>query len=101
MQRKVGNNERCKEIPHKKMYYFLITSRLQRLYVSKTIAEHIRWHAKSKPENGYICHPHDNEAWQHFDKNHPNFAKEVQNIRLGLCTDRFSPFGLSGKQYSS
>ena len=32
---------------------------------------------------------------------HPSFAIESRNVRLGLCTDGFQPFGQTGQQYSS
>ena len=48
-----------------------------------------------------MCHPSDSEAWQHFNATHPDFAAEIRNVRLGLCTDGFNPFGCSGRQYSS
>ena len=43
-RKKVGKNKQKKEIALKKMYYFPITPRLQRLYAFKTTAEHMRWH---------------------------------------------------------
>ena len=98
--KKVGKNKQKKEIALKKMYYFPITPRLQRLYASKRTAEHMRWHAESELEDGIMNHPRDGEAWQHFNRAFPDFANEVRNVRLGLCTDGFSPFGMSGKQYS-
>jgi hypothetical protein len=83
------------------MYHFPITSRLQRLYASKIIDKHMKWQAQRKLEDGYMSDPRDGDAWQHFDKSYPDFAKEVRNVRLGLCTDGFSRFRLSGMQYSS
>ena len=47
-----------------------------------------------------MCHPSDPEAWKHFDRTYLKFAIEPRNIRLGLCADRFAPFGNSGKSYS-
>jgi hypothetical protein len=47
-----------------------------------------------------MAHPSDGEAWKHFDQMHPEFAKEPRNVRLGLCTDGFAPFGNFGKNYS-
>lgn len=47
-----------------------------------------------------MSHPSDGEARRHFDETFPSFADEPRNVRLGLCTDGFSPFGKSGKQYS-
>ncbi|XP_019246481.1 PREDICTED: uncharacterized protein LOC109226136 [Nicotiana attenuata] len=40
---------------------------------------------------GILCHPSDGEAWKHFDMVFPEFASEPRNIRLGLCTDGFTP----------
>ena len=36
-----------------------------------------------------------------FSRVHPSFSSESRNVRLGLCTDGFQPFGQSGQQYSS
>lgn len=47
-----------------------------------------------------MSHPSDAEARKHFDQANPPFAAETRNVRLGLCTDGFQPFGKSGKQYS-
>nr|MCH9869328.1 hypothetical protein [Serratia marcescens] len=47
-----------------------------------------------------MSHPSDGEAWKHFDRIHPNFASEPRNVRLGLCSDGFSPFGMHGRAYS-
>ncbi|XP_057803652.1 uncharacterized protein LOC131018985 [Salvia miltiorrhiza] len=82
------------------MHYFPITPRLQRLYASKATAADMRWHATSV-NDGVMRHPADSPAWKHFDNTFPDFAAEVRNVRLGLCTDGFSPFNNFGKQYSS
>ncbi|CAE5959863.1 unnamed protein product [Arabidopsis arenosa] len=49
---------------------------------------------------GEVTHPSDAKAWQHFNTVHSDFARESRNVYLGLCTDGFSPFGMSGRQYS-
>ena len=38
-------------------------------------------------------HPGNNEEWKEFDLQHPNFALEPRNVRLGLVTDEFNHFG--------
>ncbi|XP_049388507.1 uncharacterized protein LOC125852871 [Solanum stenotomum] len=83
------------------MYYFPLTPRLQRLYTSKATASHMRWHAEHEVEEGVMHHCSDAPAWKHFDKKHPSFSEESRNVRLGLSTDEFQPFGQTGKQYSS
>ncbi|KAL0305080.1 UNVERIFIED_CONTAM: hypothetical protein Scaly_2998100 [Sesamum calycinum] len=42
-----------------------------------------------------MAHPSHGDAWKHFDRTHPSFASDARNVRLGLCTDGFSPFGNS------
>ena len=48
-----------------------------------------------------MCHPSDYEAWKHFSRVHPLFSSKSRNVRLGLCTNGFHPFGQSRQQYSS
>ncbi|KAG6427521.1 hypothetical protein SASPL_111767 [Salvia splendens] len=83
-----------------KMYYFPLIPRLQRLYASKATAEEMRWHASST-DNGVMRHPADSPAWKHINSIFPEFALDCRNVRLGLSTDGFRPFGQSRKQYSS
>ncbi|XP_050225605.1 uncharacterized protein LOC126675073 [Mercurialis annua] len=82
------------------MHYFPLTPRLQRLYASRATASEMRWHGEHEMEDDKMCHPSDSKAWKHFDQCHPQFALEIRNVRLGLCTDGFQPFGQSGQQYS-
>ena len=88
------------DVPYKRMYYFPLIPRLQRLYASKATARDMRWHDDHDKEDGVMHHPSDSKAWFHFDQMHPSFSAESRNVRLGLCTDGFQPFGQSGKQYS-
>ena len=45
-------------------------------------------------------HPSDGEAWKHFNSVHPHFSAESRNVRLGLCTNGFNPFGSFAAPYS-
>ncbi|XP_073219440.1 uncharacterized protein [Cicer arietinum] len=45
-----------------------------------------------KPGIGSLRHPSDGEAWNRFDAKYPNFANEPRNVRLGLCSDGFTPY---------
>ncbi|KAL8098118.1 hypothetical protein AgCh_031039 [Apium graveolens] len=58
------------------------------------------WHAKSPAKDGELKHPADGQAWKDFNKTHPRFALEPRNVRLGLSTDGFNPFGHSAVPYS-
>ena len=47
-----------------------------------------------------LSHPADGMAWKYFDKEHKEFAADPRNIRLGLATDGFNPFGVQSTSYS-
>ena len=96
-----ASNRQNTNVPYKKMYYFPLTPRLQRLYASKATANDMRWHKEHNTEEGVMRHCSDSPAWKHFDPIHPSFSVESRNVRLGLCTDGFQPFGQTGQQYSS
>lgn len=88
------------KVPYQRMWYLPITDRLKRMYHSERTAAAMRWHAEHLQTNGEVIHPSDAKAWKHFNKVHSDFAKQKRNVYLGLCTDGFSPFGMSGRQYS-
>ena len=94
--RRQASAKRPVNVPYKKMHYFPITPRLQRLYASAAMASHMRWHAEHETEDGQMSHPSDALAWKVFDQKHPAFASEVRNVRIGLCSNGFQPFGQTG-----
>ncbi|KAF3618119.1 40S ribosomal protein S13 [Capsicum annuum] len=63
-------------------------------------AEHMRWHAEDDSKDEILRHPRDGEAWKRLDINYPKFASDPQNVRLGLSTDGFNPFGTMSTKYS-
>ncbi|KAK9092415.1 hypothetical protein Syun_027326 [Stephania yunnanensis] len=83
------------------MYYFPLGPRLQRLYASESTAKHMQWHGDHSSPEDVMQHCSDSIALRHFNDVNRDFAAEVRNVRLGLCTDGFKVFGLSGKSYSS
>ena len=96
-----NSNRKQKLVSWKRMYYFPITPRLQRLYSLDVTASHMRWHNEHEQTDGVMNHPSDAVAWKHFNDIHPDFAFDSRNVRLGLSTDGCQPFGQSGQQYSS
>ncbi|XP_057426300.1 uncharacterized protein LOC130719704 [Lotus japonicus] len=98
-RKKVGRDN-YKEVPVKRMHYLPLIPRLKRLYASMSSALHMRWHYENKRKPGVMCHPSDGKAWKYFDGKHLDFAKEPRNVRLGLCSDGFMPFGNGAKPYS-
>ncbi|XP_062145287.1 uncharacterized protein LOC133852537 [Alnus glutinosa] len=89
-----------KKIPHKVLRYFPIKSRLQRLFMSKDIAKDMRWHKDGRQDDGNIRHPANSILWKEFDKEHVQFAQDSRNVRLGLASDGFNPFGNMSTSYS-
>jgi hypothetical protein len=69
--------------------------------MSQHTASHMRWHADGRTKNGVLWHPADGEAWRTFDTLHPNFASDPQNVRLGLASDGFNPFGNMSTSHST
>ncbi|KAL3533167.1 hypothetical protein ACH5RR_006688 [Cinchona calisaya] len=96
------NDGKGKQIPHKILRYCPLKPRLQRLYMSKQTASDMKWH-KEKPieEENTMRHPSDSEAWKHLDKQFLRFAEDPRNVRLGLATDGFNPFGNMNNSYST
>lgn len=92
---------RSRPIARKVLRYLPIIPRLQRLYLAEESAKHMRYHKEGHHENPkLIIHPSDAEAWKHFDREYPEFAKEATNVRLGICTDGFTPFSFGTAPYS-
>ena len=89
-----------KQIPWKQLIYFPIWTQLQQLYATEKIVENMRWHHEQKHPPGIMAHPSNSESWKHLDASFPSFAAEPRKVRLGLCTDGFSPFGHDGHIYS-
>jgi hypothetical protein len=75
-----------KKIPQKVLQHFPLVRRLQRMFVNKKAAEEAQWHKlKQDHSEKEMSHPADGEAWQDFDREHPDFAKHARNLRLGLA----------------
>jgi len=90
-----------KKIPQKVLRYFPLAPRLKRMFATKEASEEAQWHKlKRQPNETEMRHPADGEAWQHFDRVYPDFAKDPRNLRLGLATDGFNPFSEQNSRYS-
>lgn len=77
------NDGKGKKIPHKVLCYFPLIPRLQRLYMSRKTATHMRWHSDKCKDDGIGRHLADCEEWKGLDKEHPDFEGETRNIRRG------------------
>ena len=73
---------------------------VETLYQSERNAATLRWHEEHVQRDGEVAHPSDARMWKHFNMVDPDFTRNIQNVYLGLCTYGFSPFEISGRQYS-
>lgn len=87
------SSTRTRLVAFKKMHYFPLVPRLQRMYQSEVTASDMRWHAEHEEEEGVMRHPSDSIAWKHFNDMQPHFSYEKRNVRLALCIDGFQLFG--------
>ena len=69
--------------------------------MSQRTAHNIRWHAEGRTKNGVLRHPADGEAWKSFNNLHLDFLSESRNVRLGLTSDEFNPFGNMSTSHST
>nr|XP_016477883.1 PREDICTED: uncharacterized protein LOC107799304 [Nicotiana tabacum] len=89
-----------KKVAHKILRHFSIKPRLQRLYMASETAKKMRWHKEENIDDGVLRHPSDSVAWKSFDARHPTFSAELRNVRLGLASDGFQPYGNMSSNHS-
>jgi hypothetical protein len=71
------------------------------MFLPKKTAMHMRWHKEGVRDNDdLIVHPSDGDAWKALDTFDPDFAADLRNVRIGLATDGFTPFGQMASPYS-
>jgi hypothetical protein len=89
-----------KGVPAKVLRYFPIIPRFRRMFRDSEKAEQLRWHDSHKSQDGMMRHPVDSLAWKKIDSKWPSFANDPRNLRLGLSSDGFNPFGDLSSRYS-
>ncbi|KAK1692237.1 hypothetical protein QYE76_008934, partial [Lolium multiflorum] len=90
-----------RKIPEKVLRHFPLIPRLQRMFLSKEQSKEVQWHKlKRQDVENDLSHPADGDAWKDFDNIHKDFAADARNIRLGLATDGFNPYGNMSNSYS-
>jgi len=90
-----------KKVPCKIFRYFPLIPRLQSLYMNDTTSAYMRWHAEKLVQDGKVWHPANSLAWKHVDDTYPHFAFDPHNVRLGLASDGFNPFGMLNVTYTT
>jgi len=90
-----------KKVPCKILRYFPLIPQLQRLYMNDTTSEYMRWHTEELVKDGKVRQPADSLAWKHVDDRYPHFVFDPRNVRLGLASDGFNPFGMLNVTYTT
>ena len=81
--------------------WFPLKPRLQRLFMSSKTAAYMKWHAECRTEDGLMRHPADSQAWKMFNSQHVEFSSDPRNVRLGLSSDGFNPYGHMSTAHST
>jgi hypothetical protein len=100
-QKRSETMQKQKKVPAKVLRHFPLVPRLQRLYMTEKTAKNMRWHREGRKDDGKLRHPADTDAWKHVDNTYPLFGSECRNVRLGLSSDGFNPFGLMSSGWST
>ncbi|KAL6624425.1 hypothetical protein ACP70R_031746 [Stipagrostis hirtigluma subsp. patula] len=95
-----SRRRRVKKVAQKVLRYFPLIPRLKRMYMCSKTATHMRWHKEKIVDDGCMRHPANSKEWKHFDAHFPAFAADARNVRLGLASDGFNPFGNMSTSYS-
>jgi hypothetical protein len=62
---------------------------------------HMKWHAQGHTNDGMLWHSADGEVWKAFDSRYLDFASDLRNVRLGLASSGFNPFGNMSYSHST
>ncbi|KAH7838941.1 hypothetical protein Vadar_032995 [Vaccinium darrowii] len=87
-------------VPAKVLRYFPIIPKFQNMYRSLEIAKDLTWHSTHESTDGMMRHPVDSPTWKTINAKWPSFSADPRNLRLGLATDGFNPFGDLSSTYS-
>jgi len=51
------------------------------------LSELMRWHHAYTSHDGSVKHAPDSKAWAHIDETWPDFATNLQDLRLAIALD--------------
>ena len=95
-------DETTKRQPLKVLWYLLIIPQFKHLFTSTSMEKKLRWHSdKQIFDWKYLRHPADSPQWKKIDAMFPQFGSKPRNLRLGLCTYSFNPYGTLSSTHST
>jgi hypothetical protein len=87
--------------PAKVAWYLPVIPRLKRLFANKQEAKQLCWHSEGRKVDGIMRHPIDATQWRNVDRVFEDFGQEPRNIRFGMSTDGFNPFGNMSSRHNT
>ena len=90
-----------KKVPRKILRYFPLILRLQKLYMNDTTSAYMCWHKEELVKDGKVWHPANSLNCKHINDTYEDFAMDPRNVRLGLASDDFNPFGMLNVTYTT
>ncbi|XP_074369131.1 uncharacterized protein LOC141710015 [Apium graveolens] len=96
----VAQGSENNKVAAKVMRYFPLKPRLQRMFLCKDFSKLMLWHAVDRKKDRKLRHPADGEAWKMMDVAYPQFSSDNRNVRLGLASDGFNPYGKMSSTHS-
>ncbi|KAM1642315.1 hypothetical protein ACFX2K_012259 [Malus domestica] len=61
----------------------------------------MKWYKEKRVGNDVMRHSTNGEAWKESDRTFPEFPADPWNVRLGLATNRFNPFGVLNQHHNT
>jgi hypothetical protein len=83
------------------MWYAPIIPWLKHLFWYKEHAKLFRCHKEDHLSDEMLRHPADGSQWRKIDREFEDFVGDTRNLRFGLSTDGFNPFGEQSSSHST
>src|SRR3954471_12134471 len=96
-----GESTPRKMVPAKVMWYAPIIPRLKHLFQNKEHAKLLQWNKEDRKKDVMLRHPADGSQWRKIDREFKSFSDDARNLKLGLSTDGFNPFGEQSSSHST
>ena len=68
--------------------------------MEKNTTKEMRWHKEKRIKDNVLRHPAISIAWKSFDEKYTTFSFDPRNVRLGLASDGFQPYGNMSSSHS-
>ena len=59
------------------------------------------WHKEESAKDDKVRHPANSLVWKHVNDTYEDIAMDPHNVRLGLASDGFNPFGMLNVTYTT